>query len=224
MPKRIMQSGQKNKVMEDFEKFMQENYKGYNFISIPNEAFAPGVILNYDERIVDNIQRIFPSASPLKWSKKAVIASMPIQVVSGERKLDLGVSLLGLFSLKAGLGSKYTVSFEFNEVTEMVFDVLNGGIYENEIRTLILNLEYSDHDAWEDIIDEHLVMEVLIVKSVTVEFKRDGKSVSDFEIEQIKNEIGINGSYTWDETGKMVLNSVQNYPFAVMDFQINKLV
>jgi hypothetical protein len=208
--------------MKSFEKFIEENYKGFNFISIASEAFVPGVILNDDDRIVDSIQRVFSEVNEAKWSKKVINASMPSEVISGERKLDLGVSLLGLFSLKGGFDANFTVSFEFNEVSEMVFDTANGGIYENEIRKLIMDLKHSDRDLWKSILHEHVVMEVIIVKSAIVEFKRNGKVIGEAEIEKIKNSISINGTYSWNSSGKMIVTNDKKLPFGVMDFQIKR--
>jgi hypothetical protein len=208
--------------MKNFEKFIEENYKGFNFISIPSEALVPGVIINDDDRIIDSVSRIFSDAGASKWSTKTINANIQNQVISGERKLDLGVSLLGLFSLKGGYTTNYEVSFEFNEVTEIVFDTKNGGAFENEIRGMIMNLKDSNRSLWKSILHEHVVMDVIVVKSATIEFKKDGNVVGEAEIQNIKNDISINGSYIWNETGKMVITNTNNVPFGVMDFQIKR--
>jgi hypothetical protein len=208
--------------MKTFEKFIEEHYKGFNFISIPSEALVPGVIINSDDRIVDSVKRIFTEAAPNKWGIKTIKANMHSQVIAGERKLDLGITLLGLFSLKGGASSKYDISFEFNDVTEIVFDTQNGGAYENEIRGFIMDLKQANRSLWKSILHEHVVMEVVIVKTATVQFKRSGNIVGEAQIEDIKNDISINGSYSWNNEGKMVIKNDNNIPFGVLDFQIKR--
>ena len=65
-------------------------------------------------------------------------------------------------------------------------------------------------------------MNVIIVKSATIAFKKDGNTVGQAEIQNIKNDIIIDGSYTWNENGKMVITNTGNIPFGVMDFQIKR--
>jgi hypothetical protein len=208
--------------MKTFEKFIEEYYKGFNFISISSEAIIPGVIINSDDRIIDNIKRLFPDKSPNKWALKTVKANIPNQAITGNRKLDIGLTLLGLFSLKGGNSTNYEVKFEFNDVTEIIFDTQNGGAYENEIRQYIMKLKDSDRSSWKGILHEHLVMEVVIVKSAIVEFKKNGNILTEVEIQEIKNDISINGSYSWNSEGKMIINNDNNIPFGVMDFQIKR--
>lgn len=210
--------------MKTFEKFIEEYYRGFNFISIPNESFQPGVIINDDDRIVDSVSRIFSNENVNKWRTKTVNANIQNEIISGERKLDLGVSLLGLFSLKGGFSSKYDISFEFNEVTEIIFDTQNGGAFENEIRRLIMNLKQSDRSLWKSILHENVVMEVVIVKSATIVFKKNGSIVGEAEIEDIKHNISINGTYSWNSEGKMIINNSNNIPFGVLDFQIKRFM
>lgn len=208
--------------MKTFEKFIEQYYKGFNFISIASEAFLPGAIINSDDRIIDYVGRIFPNENPKKWAYKTIKANIPSEVIKGERSLDLGISILGLFSLKGGFTSKYDISFEFNDVTEIVFDTENGGAYENEIRRMIMNLKKSDRDLWKSILHEHVIMEVVIVKSAVIEFKKNGTVVGEAEFEDIKKNVSINGSFKWNSEGKMVIDNVNNIPFGVMDFQIKR--
>lgn len=56
--------------MKTFEKFIEQYYKGFNFISIASEAFLPGAIINSDDRIIDHVGRIFPNENPKKWAYK----------------------------------------------------------------------------------------------------------------------------------------------------------
>ncbi|WP_395054476.1 hypothetical protein [Flavobacterium sp.] len=210
--------------MKTFEKFIEENYKGFNFISIASEAILPGVILNSDDRIIDNLNRIFPDQQSIKWQNKIIKANMPNHIISGERKLDFGVTLLGLLSLKVGTEKNYSISFEFNDVKEIVFDTQNGGVYENEIRNMIMLLKKSNRDTWKSILHENVVMEVVIVKKVTIEIKQNGKLMGEIDIQNIKNDLSINGSYTWNTLGKMVIENEQNLPFGVLDFQIKRLM
>lgn len=203
-----------------FEKFIEKNYKGLNFISIPSEAYKPGVLLNDDDRIFAHLSRIFKDEQ--KWKIKQIKANIPNQVINGERDLDLGITLLGIISLKGGFESSYTVSFEFNDVSEVVFDTENGGAYENEVRTLIQNLKKSDQNTWHQILHKYVAMEIVIVNSVTVEFKRNGKALGEIDLPQIENELSINGKYLWGSNGKMEIKNDNNVPFGVLGFQIKR--
>ena len=205
-----------------FEKFIEENYKGLNFISIQSEAIEPGVILNDDDRIIDDLSRIFPDE--IKWKTIPIAASISNLTVNGERNLDLGISVLGMIGLKGngGFNSGYSVSFEFSEVSEVVFDTENGGAYENEVRTMIQKLKNTDRNAWFGILHKFVTMEVLIVKSATVEFKKDGKVIGDVDLPMLHNALSINGSYNWIGSGKMVVNNDKSLPFGVLGFQIKR--
>lgn len=208
--------------MKTFEKFIEQYYKGFNFISIASEAFLPGVIINSDDRIIDNVGRIFPDENPKKWQYKTVNANIPNEIIKGERSLDLGISILGLFSLKGGFSSKYDISFEFNDVTQIIFDTENGGAYENEIRRMIMNLKKSNRDLWKTILHEHVIMEVVIIKTAVIEFKKNGSVVGEAEYDDIKKNVSINGTFKWNSEGKMVVKNVNNIPFGVLDFQIKR--
>jgi hypothetical protein len=194
--------------MKTFEKFIEQYYKGFNFISIASEAFLPGVIINSDDRIIDNVGRIFPNENPKKWQYKTVNANIPNEIIKGERSLDLGISILGLFSLKGGFSSKYDISFEFNDVTQIIFDTENGGAYENEIRRMIMNLKKSNRDLWKTILHEHVIMEVVIIKTAVIEFKKNGSVVGEAEYDDIKKNVSINGTFKWNSEGKMVVKNV----------------
>jgi hypothetical protein len=208
--------------MKTFEKFIEQYYRGFNFISIASEAFLPGVIINSDDRIIDNVGRLFPNENANKWLHKTVNANIPNEIIKGERSLDLGISILGLFSLKGGFASNYDISFEFNDVTQIIFDTEKGGAYENEIRRMVMDLKKSNRSVWKSILHEHVIMEVVIVKTATIEFKKNGQIIGEVEYEDIKNNISINGTFKWNSAGKMVIKNVNNIPFGVLDFQIKR--
>ena len=205
-----------------FEKFIERNYRGLNYISIPNESFLPGVVLNLEDRITDSLSRIFTSEKIEKWKQKTVNANMANQSVSGERNLDLGVTLLGIVSLKGGFNTDYNVTFEFDEVCEIIFDTDNGGAFENEVRTMIERLKKEDRNRWSKILHEYVVMEVVVVKSVTMEFKRNGKVVGELDLPQLENELSFNGSYKWNKKGKMVIKNDKSLPFGVLGFPVKR--
>lgn len=203
-----------------FEKFIEKNYRGLNFITIPSEAYQPGVILTDDDRIFAHLSRIFQSDK--KWIKKEIAANMANQTVSGERNLELGITVLGMVTLKGGYNSSYSVSFEFSEVSQVIFDYDNGGAYEFEVRTMIEKLKDSDKNTWLQLLHKFVAMEVVVVKSAIVEFKRNGKVLGDVDLPILENEVSINGSYQWAGAGKMEIKNEKNLPFGVLGFQIKR--
>jgi hypothetical protein len=208
--------------MKTFEKFIEKHYKGLNFITIPSEAYSPGVILNEDDRIFNHLSRLFPDEK--KWNIKEVNASMPNEVINGERSLDLGVTVLGIISLKGGFNSAYSVSFEFNQVSEFIFDYAKGGAYESEVRILIQKLKNSDHNSWEQILHKYVAMEVVVIKSAIVTFTRNGKALGEVDLPVLEKELSINGTYNWSSGGKMVINNDKNLPFGVLGFQVKRMM
>jgi hypothetical protein len=212
------------KTRTPFEKYLERNYKGFNFISIPSQAYVPGIVLNDDDRIIDGISRVFSNEGPEKWTTKAVEANMGDQTINGERGLDLGVTLLGLISLKGGISNKYSVSFEFDQVSEIIFDTERGGVFENDVRRFIMQLKHDDRDRWKELLHEFVVMEVIMVHSVVVEFKRDGKVMLEADLEKLKNELSINGTFTFTGAGKMTIKNDKNLPFGVMGFQVKRFM
>jgi hypothetical protein len=205
-----------------FERFIEKHYKGLNFITIPNEAYNPGVILNEDDRIFSHLARIFPDDK--KWKTRLVMANMPNEVVNGKRNLDIGVTLLGIVTLKGGFDAAYTVSFEFKDVSEMIFDFDNGGAYESDVRILIQKLKEKDPVTWGGILHKFVAMEVVIIKSATVSFTRNGKALGQVDLPLMENELSISGSYSWDSGGKMVINNDKNLPFGVLGFQVKRMM
>ena len=203
-----------------FEKFIEKNYKGLTFLSIPNKEYTPGVILSNNDQIFAHLSSIFPHKQ--KWKTKIVEANLANQTISGERSLDAGVSFLGLISTRGNGESNYTVSFEFNEVSELIFDHDNGGAYENEVRTMISNLKDADKKSWKQILHKQVTMSVIIVKSMTVEFKKNGTSVVTADIPQLTNDLNISGSYNWVSEGKMIINNDNNMPFGVLGFEVKR--
>ncbi|MBI4929817.1 MAG: hypothetical protein HY841_03575 [Bacteroidetes bacterium] len=206
-----------------FEKFIEKNYPGLNFISITNDNYVPGVILNDDDRIIDGLSRIFSAEPATKWAAATVNADIAGGEVQGERDLDSGGSVLGIVSLKAGVAVNYSVSFTFDKVTEMVFDTAKGAVYENEVREMIMKLKGNNRPRWKEILHEYVVMESVYVESATVEFKRNGKVLGQADIEQLTNEVNIDAKYKWNTKGKMEIKN-NTSPFGVRGFLIKRFM
>lgn len=205
-----------------FERFIEKKYDGLNFIPISTEEYLPGAILNKEERIVDHLKRVFHLEDPKKWSTKKVNATIAGEKVIGERSLNAGATLLGVFSLKNNTKSNYAVSFEFNEVASVVFDTSNGGVYENEIRNMIDKLKADDKRDWKDVLHTYIVTETIYVEKFSASFKKDGRVMAAAEVEQLKNEVNVNADYQWSSAG--VIEIVNNKtPFGVRGFSIKRL-
>ena len=192
-----------------------------NFISIPTEDYIPGIIINDDDRIIDALFSIFDDEPPAKWKTKVVNANIASQTIQGERNLDLGLTVLGIFTLKAGVTAKYSASFEFGNATAIVFDTATGGVFENQVRTMIMKLKKEDQVRWKQILHQTVVLQAIYVESLSAEFKRNGQIVTEAEAEKLKNEVTINGKFSWDAAGKMVIKN-NKVPFGVMGFMVKR--
>jgi hypothetical protein len=206
-----------------FEKFIESKFKGLNFLSISNDTFKPGVILNNDDRIIDSLWRIFPKQSANKWKTTKVDSTIAGYTIEGERALDITGKVLGVFSLQAGVTAKYSISFEFSECQSLVFDTEAGGIYENEARNLIMKLKETDRATWKDILHEYITMESVYVESFTAKFKREGKVVTSAEIEKVSQEVKVSAAFSWKTNGVMEIKNNQN-PLGVRGFTVKRFM
>ncbi|MFZ5940385.1 MAG: hypothetical protein ACOYXB_07405 [Bacteroidota bacterium] len=203
-----------------FEKFIEKNYKGLNLISIPSEAYKPGVIVNDDDRVFSHLSRFINGG--INWDTKEIAANMANLTVTGERKLDLGASVLGFITLKGGIDTDYSVAFEFSDVSQEIFDYENNGPYESDIRIRIQALKDANREAWLMLLHKFVTMEVVIVHSATVEFKKNGSVVPRAQYSQLEQDISINGAISWNKEGKLEIVNEKNLPFGLMGFQVKR--
>ncbi len=90
--------------MQKFERLIEQNYPGLNFVAISNEAYMPGVILNDDDRIVDAMSHLFSGGN---WKTKTVEANTGDQTIEGSFSLGFGGTFLGAVTVKSNVSSKY---------------------------------------------------------------------------------------------------------------------
>ena len=209
--------------IKSFEKFIEQNYPGLNYISLANEEYVPGQILNSDDRILDNLSRVFPNEAPNKWSTKRVDAHITGGSVSGQRNLDFGLNVLGIFSLKAGAKANYSIQFSFDKVSQIVFDIANGAVYENEVRSLINELKQHNRPHWRMLLHEFVVMESLIVENMRVTFRKEGNVVVAADIPALENAIKVDASYEWNAQGEMEITN-NKLPFGVLGFTVKRIM
>lgn len=206
-----------------FENYIEKNYPGLNFISLPNEEYLPGQILNNDDRIVDGLSRIFNEEPDTKWITKKINANIVGGTIQGNRDLDIGVNVLGIFSLRAGSKAQYSISFSFDQVSQVVFDTTKGAVYENEVRRMILNLKKTNKKDWRDILHNYVVISSVYVESMTVEFYRNGNAILEAQIPEFSNEVKIDTKYEWNNNGKIEIKN-NKLPFGVTGFTIKRMM
>lgn len=207
----------------NFEKFIENNYKGLNSLAISDERYMPGVILNNEDRIVDALSNLFPSAPATKWITEKVKTTVSGQTITGSRDLEIGSMILGVVGIKAGVSANYSLSFEFDNATSVVFDNSKGGIYENDVRTLINDLKQNNKDQWRSVLHGYVVMESIIVEIFKIQLSRNGKVITQADLQQYGQEISINGSYSWITNGTMQINNNTN-PLGVRGFPIKRFM
>lgn len=207
---------------EKFEQIIEKNYRGLNFLSISHGDYLPGVIIDNEDRIVDAIWNVFPDWNKEKWKVKEVDLRIAGGATEADRKLDITGKILGVFSLKAGVTADYSISFEFDKCSSIIFDTSNGGgLYENQVIRSIRELKETDREIWRDLIRNFFVMESVFVESFRTTFKRNGKVLVGADLEMIEQEVKIAAKYNWGGNGTMEISDNKN-PFGVRGFIIKR--
>lgn len=205
-----------------FERFIERHYKGMNFISIPSGVHVPGVILNNNDRVETALARLFPTENPAKWATIIVPANIPNETVKGNRGLSLDFALLGMLGIKGSVTANYEIEFRFEEVSSLVFDTGYGAVFENDVRSMIMELKNRDHDAWKQILHEFVAMEAVIVKRAVLSIKRNGQAIGEANFPTHAGEVTINAKFEWKADGTMVIENVNNIPFGLLGFQVKR--
>ncbi len=205
-----------------FEIFLERYFRGLNYLSIPTETHVPGVILNNDDRVEMSLAKLFYDENPVRWDTKIVAADLNNETVSGSRGLGLDFTLLGMISAKGTAKAEYVVTFEFNDVSAIVFDTDGGAVFENEVRTLIMELKNRDRAKWKQILHEFVVMEAVVVRRATITIHRNGAVVTEANFPTTAGEISIKGSYQWGIDGRLIIENTGNIPFGVLGFQVKR--
>lgn len=205
------------------EKFIEHKFPGLNYLSISDERYLPTVIINDEDRIIDSLSRVFDSEPANKWTTREVSTRINGETIQGTRKLEFGAKFLGVVSIKAGVTANYSVTYEFDDVTSVVFNNASGGVYENEVRALIMKLKDSDRATWKDILHEYVVMESVYVKNFKIKLTRDGVVLTQANIQTTQGEISIDGSYTWSASGEMIIQDNKT-PLGLRGFQVKRFM
>ncbi len=209
--------------MTTFEDFIEKYYPGMNYLAISTEQYAPAVVLNQEDRIVASLARVFGNMPQASWATAKVQTRIAGDKVQGTRALDAGAKLLGVFSVKAGVNTDYSVTFSFENATSMIFDTQKGGVYEKDVRDMIMKLKDTDKGSWNDLLHEFVVMESIYVESFKAKFIRNGKVTGAVDVEKLKDELSISGDYSWNSQGEVeIINN--NTPLGVRGFLVKRFM
>ncbi len=203
---------------QKFEKVIEKYYPGLNFLAISNEAYAPGVVLNHDDRIVDTLESLFPGGA---WTTKTVDANTGTQKIEGSRSLELGATILGSVMIKSGVASRYEINFEFGQMKEVIFDNRKGAPLENELRNKFMQLKNSNRNRWNDVLHNYVVMSSLYVDTFTATFIRDGNVETNADV--ITRDVSIHANAEWKTDGKLKLTGNKT-PFGTRGFIVKRFM
>lgn len=207
----------------NFEKLVEQQFPGMNYLSVSLENLAPGDIINHEDEKIDALRRLFPARKPESWTTKKISAGIADQTITDERKLDLGANLFNIVSVQAGFDKSLTATFEFGETSAIVFDTDNGAVYENEVRGMMRALKEANDDSpkWRNVLHQFVVMECIYINSVTVTFKKNNQIIADADIPAIQQGLKIKGEYLWGSDGKLTIRN-NTTPFGVRGFLVKK--
>ena len=106
-------------------------------------------------------------------------------------------------------------------MTEVVFDIANGGPLENELRSNFMKLKKDNRPRWNDVLHDYAVMSSIYVDTFSATFKRDGKIETNVDV--IIKDISINANAEWSTNGKLVIKGNKS-PFGVRGFTIKRFM
>lgn len=206
--------------MKTFERLIEKHYPGLNFILIPDERYMPGAIINNNDQIIDHINKIH-LFDENKCITKVINTTIANNELTYENSLSFDFSLLGLIKLVGKSKKKYKVNFEYKNVKSVVFNTIDAnGYYENDIKEILMNLKKSDRSRFLRIKKDFVIMQSLFVDELIITIEKEGNVVTEADFTISKDEYKIEGEYTWNTDGKMIIKNTQNVPFGVIDLKI----
>lgn len=208
----------------DFEDFFEKEFPEFNLLTLSDERYEPGVLLdNLEKDIITNpksaVEDAFKDTSlgGQDWSTQEVDTTVFIGQETFTGKNAAAVKILSLVGLKFNSNKKFTLDLKLENTRAEVFNSL-GRIQFNKA---LAELKRDNRDTWKQILREFIVFESHYAESFSVDFQFEAGTDIEAELEDLVN---ANGSFNIDKSGStlIVKNNIGKTPFAVVGFFIKR--
>ncbi len=199
-------------------RFIRKHIPGLRLLPLSTDAYVPGSILDHEKmRVIGHCRHVLPDEPASSWDYSLSEASIIYGTISTNRKMNSGIRLLGVLSLRGGAAKELRVNVEVSDIRGASLN-----ISQIELQPKLNQLRQLDRRGrWRQVNNNLVVLESFFASEFKATFYRKSKVLTKVELEDITSiDVQAEVDMQWVSDKSLVVSRNDQLPFGVRGFVV----